>query len=112
MSTQSSYTTLSVSRFGFSVLSVTLNRVNTQDVKAVACKLLAAATIAQDDDHDHISKHWDESLSNEQQYSSFLIDADGDYSNAYHCSIRQFDITDNQVREAVHASRDTSVMFF
>ncbi len=112
MATQSSYTTVKVSRFGFSVLSVTLDRVNTQDVKEVACSLIAAATkTIYDGDNEYIESKWDSSIKDENKYVSFVVDAGGSYENDYMVSIQHFDITEQQRINAVRADEAVSPMF-
>jgi len=110
MATQSSYTTVKVSRFGFSVLAVTLDRVNTQEVKQVACSLIASVTEA-NEDKEYIESKWDSSIKDENKYVSFAVDAGGSYQDDYMVSIQHFDITEQQRINAVRADADVSLMF-
>ena len=112
MATQSSYTTVKVSRFGFSVLSVTLDRVNTQEVKEVACSLIAAVTkTIYEGDKEFIESKWDSSVKDENKYVSFILEAGGSYQDDYIVSIQHFDITEQQRINAVRADGAVSPMF-
>lgn len=112
MATKSSYTTVKVSRFGFSVLAVTLDRVNTQEVKEVACSLIAAATkTIYEGDKEYIESKWDSSIKDENKYVSFAVEAGGSYQDDYMVSIQHFDITEQQRINAVRADADVSLMF-
>lgn len=110
MATQSSYTTVKVSRFGFSVLAVTLDRVNTQEVKQVACSLIASVTEA-NEDKEYIESKWDSSIKDENKYVSFAVEAGGSYQDDYMVSIQHFDITEQQRINAVRADANVSLMF-
>lgn len=104
MATQSSYTTVKVSRFGFSVLSVNFNRANTQDIKEVVCNLIAATTkTIYEGDIEFINSQWDKSLEAEDKSIQFSIEAGGDWQNDFGVSIMHFDITEQQ---AINAFRD------
>lgn len=111
MATQSSYTTVKVTRFGFPVLSVTLDRVNTQEVKQVACSLIASATGANEDDQEFIESRWDDSLKANDKYIALNIEAGGDYRDDFSVSIHHFDITEQQRINAIRAEADVSPMF-
>ncbi len=112
MATQNSYTTVKVSRFGFSVMSVTLDRVHTEDVKAVACSLIALATKADEQDEiEFIRSKWIESMQAANKYTSFCIESDGNIDTDYNISIMHFDITEQQRINAVRAEPDVSDMF-
>lgn len=112
MATQSSYTTVKVSRFGFSVLAITLDRVNTQEVKEVACSLIAAATkTIYEGDKEFIESKWDSSVKDENRYVSFMVEAGGSYQDDYIVSIQHFDITEQQRINAVRADGAVSPMF-
>jgi hypothetical protein len=112
MATQSSYTTVKVSRFGFSVLSVNFNRANTQDIKEVVCNLIAATTkTIYEGDIEFINSQWDKSFEIEDKCIQFSIEAGGDHDNDYHVSIKHFDITEQQRINAVRAEPDVSDMF-
>lgn len=112
MAAQSSYTTVKVSRFGFSVLSVTLNRVNTENVKEVVCNLITSVTNAEADDIEHINPCWHKSLSTPTKDIAFNVESSGDHRDDFSVYINHFDITEGQRRDAVHASPDTDLMFF
>ena len=104
MATQNSYTTVKVSRFGFSVLSVNLNRANTQDIKEVVCNLIASSTkTIYEGDIEFIHSQWDKSFETEDKCIQFSIEAGGDWQNDFGVSIMHFDITEQQ---AINAFRD------
>ncbi len=111
MATQSSFTTVKVVRFGFPVLSVTLDRVNTDEVKQVACSLIASVTKADEIDAAIIQNYWDDSMQVLDKYVSFVVDAGGSSENDYVLSIHHFDITEQQRINAVRAEPDVSPMF-
>ena len=110
MANQKSYTTVKVSRFGFSVLSVTLDRVNTEDVKAVACSLISSVTKADEIDSALIEERWNESLNVLDKFWSFNVEAGGDYRDDYHVSIQHFELTDQQRIDAVRAAEPITHM--
>lgn len=103
MATQKSYTTVNVSRFGFSVLAVTFDRVNTDDVKHVACSLIASVTKADEFDITLINERWNESLNVLDKYWSFTVDD-------YHVSINHFELSDQQRINAVRAAEPITHM--
>lgn len=114
MATQTSYTTIKVARFGFSVLNVTLNRVETNNVREMAASMIVAACQANQsgDDLLYVLDEWAKALGNADGFTSFHMEADGDYTNDYQCSIRHFDVTDEQRRNALHNNREVEHMFF
>ena len=111
MATQSSYTTVKVSRFGFSVLSVTFDKVNTDEIKNTVCELIANVTRADEFDETLIRTRWDESLNVRDRFISFNVEDGGDHDNDYHVSIKHFYITEQQRINAVRADEDVSPMF-
>lgn len=99
MATAIAYTRVTISRFGFSVLDITVNRNNTPESRDMICKLIIDHTSKDMDDMAFVKDEYEwaglETGVNNEGVRTFNMASDsGDFRDDYHVSINLYLVHD------------------